>query len=631
MNFQIERLKQIPQQKNDVWQGGLTRLPMWTQDESLKPYRPWMASWISLKTKLVYLTEPKARKKIDFETVLQSLANFACDKNLAGYLPGKIQVKDSTLAKYLGDLLAEINIVVEQQNKLFTFDEMIVQMAEELGSGQLLSGALSVKGITVESMHAFADAASEFYQAQPWQYLMSEDIVEVESPFVDAGLRYFSVLGAGGNTFGIGFYDSIQQFEAIFEQNEPDELNTNSHWALLFGPITELPFEDADLWEDYNFPVASEEAYPAAMCFVPGKKHRRPGPDILTFLEGMLRAMAQTTEEQIDSGRWKKHVTTSKGEIDFTFSLPDLLEPEENDSPKKIKMSGGVPDRRNMERLQADINRVIEGHDFSNIDEMNEFLNENLVGKEVPRQVDMTPLEQAQNLIYDAFDVRGRKELQLARKALGICPDCADAYVLLAERCSDIKKAQDFYMQGVAAGERVLGEEFFEKEAGNFWGILETRPYMRARIGLAQCLTELGQIEEAAQHYRELLRLNPNDNQGARDFLLICLLEMNENDEAEQLLKKYEADKHMAFGSYAQALLTFRKKGDNVTARNNLKKALDINKYVPRYLLGDEAFPPIVPAGFSIGSEEEAVICADMLIDAWNETPRAIEWLESQT
>lgn len=33
---------------------------------------------------------------------------------------------------------------------------------------------------------------------------------------------------------------------------------------------------------------------------------------------------------------------------------------------------------------------------------------------------------------------------------------------------------------------------------------------MRARFGLAQCLEELGNLDEAVGHYRELLRLNPN-------------------------------------------------------------------------------------------------------------------------
>ena len=38
---------------------------------------------------------------------------------------------------------------------------------------------------------------------------------------------------------------------------------------------------------------------------------------------------------------------------------------------------------------------------------------------------------------------------------------------------------------GIAAGAEALGEINFQDDAGSFWGLLETRPYMRARHELA--------------------------------------------------------------------------------------------------------------------------------------------------
>jgi len=281
-----------------------------------------------------------------------------------------------------------------------------------------------------------------------------------------------------------------------------------------------------------------------------------------------------------------------------------------------------------MERTQLDIQRMIDEHDFVSMDELRGFLNENVVGKEIPHKAALTPLEQAQDLVYQAFEARGRKQIQLVRKALQICPDCADAYVLLAERCSDAEKARDFYMEGVAAGKRALGTQFFDEEVGHFWGILQTRPYMRARFGLAQCLEELGNLDEAVGHYRELLRLNPNDNQGVRDILLPCLLKLNADNEAAELLKQYKEDKSFAIWCYTKALLTFRQKGSTATARNHLKKAMGVNRYVPKYLLGYEEMPELLPSSYSPGSEEEAVICAERLADVWEETKGAMEWLD---
>jgi len=112
---------------------------------------------------------------------------------------------------------------------------------------------------------------------------------------------------------------------------------------------------------------------------------------------------------------------------------------------------------------------------------------------------------------------------------------------------------------------------------------------------------------------------------------LSCLLMTNADDQAQELLKKYVGDKLLAIWCYAKALLTFRQKGNTATARKQLQKALSVNKHVPDYLLGDEELPDTFPSGYSLGSEEEAIICAEQLIDVWDETPGAIEWLESQT
>jgi len=630
MNFQIERLKRLPQRTKETWQGGLTKLPMWVQGRGQEPYRPWIAGWISIKTKLIHTSEPKIPQEKSFEMALTTLADFACNEELAGYRPGKIQVKDSALAEHLGGLLAEAGITVEHRNKLFTFEQMIADMAKKIDGEPLVPNALDVKGVTVELMWAFADAASQYYQAKPWQHLTDGDLIEVESPFVDASLRYLTVLGAGGSTFGLGFFDSVSQFDSLLEQPEPSMFTADKHWSVFFGPITELPFGDADLWEDNGLPVADKDAYPAAICWEPRLKQRRPGPDVLSYLEGLMRALAQTTEDEMDSGRWKKNTLTARGEMEFTLSLPDLLRPDDEDSRKKVKLRGGVPDRRAMERTQLDMQRMIDAHDFGSMGELQEFLNQNVVGKEIPHQGEMTPLEQAQDIVYQAFEARGRKQTQLVRKALEICPDCADAYVLLAERCSDVEKARDYYAEGVAAGERTLGEEFFEKESGHFWGILPTRPYMRARFGLAQCLEELGDIDGAVQHYRELLRLNPNDNQGVRHALLPSLLKIDADEEAAELLKLHKDDKVFAIWCYTRALLTFRQKGDTATARNHLKKAMDVNGYVPKYLLGYEEMPDFPPSCYSPGSEDEAVICSEQLADVWEGTEGAMEWLDKR-
>ncbi len=81
--------------------------------------------------------------------------------------------------------------------------------------------------------------------------------------------------------------------------------------------------------------------------------------------------------------------------------------------------------------------------------------------------------------MYQAFEAPPAKRARLAREAIEISPDCADAYVLLAEDAESAAAALPLYEQGVAAGERALGKKAFKQDKGHFWGVLETRPYMR--------------------------------------------------------------------------------------------------------------------------------------------------------
>lgn len=632
MDIRVERLRRLSRRSNETWQGALVKLPAWVDDEENKPYRPWAGVWLSLKTRVFHTTELKGPEEKSFEQVLNGLVELACDRRLAGYRPGKVEVSDNALAEYLRPFLSEAGIEIEVRKKLLILEKTLTEMGEHLAGRPLPAGALEAKGVTREAMRAFADAACQLYRARPWDYLTNEDLIEVESPFVDPAVRYLSVLGNGGMVYGLGFYEDAGQFNKLLELDSggsPSSFSVDKRWTVLFCDITEIPFDDADLWEDYNLPVAGEDAYPLAICYQKNSKMRRPGPDLLGYFEGLMRALAVSSEEQIDTGRWKKKVSTFTSEMNFVLSLPGLLEDADAASPGRSRKMAALPDFRAMERQQADIHRLLAERDFENTDEISDYLNTNIVGKDIPHLPARSALEQAQDIIYEAFECRGRKRIQLARRALEICPDCADGYVIVAEGCGDVQKAAELYAKGVAAGERTLGKEFFEEQVGYFWAILETRPYMRARFGLAECLEGMGRHAEAAEHYRQMLRLNPNDNQGARYSLLACLLTMDADSQAQKLLKRYEDDYAFATWCYGRALLSFKRRGDSAAARRHLEKALEVNEYVPDYLLGHEEISSL-PSGYSVGSHQEAIICADLLGEAWDRAPGALEWLESQ-
>ncbi len=242
-------------------------------------------------------------------------------------------------------------------------------------------------------------------------------------------------------------------------------------------------------------------------------------------------------------------------------------------------------------------------------------------------------LQKAQDLMYQAWEeTNPAQRLILAHEALTVSADCADAYVLLAEEEADtVGRALEYYRQGVAAGERALGKAFFEEHAGYFWGLMETRPYMRARQGLANILWELSRGEESVAHYQDMLRLNPGDNQGIRYSLLNLLLSLNRDPEARDLLRQYQED-GSAEWLYTKALMAFRQGGASRNANKVLHEAMQLNPYVPAYLTGQRRLPGQRPAYVSWGDESEAVVYASGYLSLWRRTAEAIDWLkEHQT
>ncbi|NUQ64503.1 MAG: hypothetical protein HUU20_18715 [Pirellulales bacterium] len=237
-----------------------------------------------------------------------------------------------------------------------------------------------------------------------------------------------------------------------------------------------------------------------------------------------------------------------------------------------------------------------------------------------------TPLARAQDLVYQAIEEPDpdRRE-SLAREALKISADCADAYVFLAEQTDAPDEQIELYDQAVAAGRRALGEAFRELE-GEFWRRLETRPFMRAKLGLALALWDAGRREEAISHYHDMLRLNPEDNQGVRYTLADALLDSERHEELERLAEQYRDDVSAPW-AYTRALLAFRQHGDSPDSRAALAAAAEANASVPEYLTGNREIPVESPSLVEPGADDEAANYAAGQLRHWRNTPGAVSWL----
>lgn len=632
VDIAVERLKRLPKRAGETWEGGTYLFPGWVMDETGEPYRPRLTLWASRSTRLAHAGGLHGPWDEGFAGALEALVDFASDERLAGYRPDRIAVNSPALARYLAEKLSGAGVRVEPAGETPIVEDFLDHLTRQAIAEDPRPGLLTGRGVQVNRIRAFAEAACRFYQAGPWNELTDEDLIEISVAKPIAAMRYAVVMGCGGQVYGLAFYRSAKQYwrsrSAMSRGDSPGDVRSGLS-AVTFDSPADLALVDAQLWEDHGLPVAGPDAYPNPMAFTRDGEIRRPDARAMSYQEGLFRALAETTAAELDAGRWEKTVRTIDGDVTYGLSLPFVLDPPdrmESDGP------GVIPDRRAMERGLAQVERFLAEQDTDDIDELNRRLAERFEGRGMDANAlpTNTPEEEAQDLCYQAFDAFGRRRTILARKALHIFPDCADAYVILAENAGDKGKVRELYRQGVAAGRRALGERVFEEEAGAFWGIQRTRPYMRALFGLGQCLEYGGEKEEAVESYRELLRLNPNDNQGVRYSLLPLLIELGSDEAASELLEEYGAGQS-AIWLYSKALLAFRAHGDGAGSRKALRDALRAHEYVPDYLIMAPEETPPLPDSYSPGHETEAVICADRCRASWEATPGALRWLEEQT
>jgi tetratricopeptide (TPR) repeat protein len=223
-----------------------------------------------------------------------------------------------------------------------------------------------------------------------------------------------------------------------------------------------------------------------------------------------------------------------------------------------------------------------------------------------------SPREAARELLDEAQFADTKEQARLARQALKLDPDLADAYLLLGRINPIRREALTLYQQALAAAQR----------SGDREALLESH------LALAHVCWSLGRRDEAIQYGRELLSLEPRDSHTMRYTLAGWLLAQEQQAGVVQLIERYPEDSTV--WNYTRALLAFRKEGDSEEARKLLKKARKSNKYVPRYLLQEELPGAEPPAAYTPGSTEEAQEYLASFLASWRATEGALDWLKQQ-
>lgn len=331
---------------------------------------------------------------------------------------------------------------------------------------------------------------------------------------------------------------------------------------------------------------------------------------LINQFEGNLETQKEAAEKyEVSPG------SVSKRFLDMEYLLYEIIDQIGNMEIEREPLEPQLPGSGMVaEQELRKLTKAIEENGIDSEEELEAFMKDwnNQPRDERPPE---TKKEQAQNLVDEAWQQPSEKRVRLAKQALKLYPNTSDAYVILAQESQTLPEMKDYYYAGMKVGEKELGPEYFKEDRGYFWGLLETRPYMRAKQGYAECMWALGDFKEAITQYREMLELNPNDNQGIRYGLLTALLETGEYGEAEQLMEQYpEATANML---YNQAFLQYMKNGWTKKTEKLLKKGLERNPHVPAFLLGKKRIPDERPQFIGMGDENEAIDYAQQHSHLW--------------
>lgn len=614
-------------QREDSWVFALRKLHSWIANESEEPVRALVMLLMNRREGMILASEivKKASSRDIQKFLIKAMTRPEKKLGLQPGRPAKIIFEDQELLRTLTSFLQEIQIRAVYYPKSESVDELVKDLEGFLNEGQPeIPGLFSGKGVTRTAAAALFQAAAEFYRQAPWVHLGNDDYLAVRISPRNEQL-FTSVLGQAGVEYGLSIYRRWEDIERMYRAHDhPMEIvpETGMH-SLLFNPAHMISFDDLDAIEEYGWEVAGSQVYPFPCIFLPSEQVARPDLEEILCYETLLRSipelvnshMQKDTEDKIQPFESRITVMTSGGSRTVEFKYPAGTLPLE----ELPALDTDDWEHHEAEEMEIPFDRrMMEGQIASTF----AALDKSSLKPEV---------QKAQNTMYKAWDEpNAARRLRLAHRALKESENCADAYVLLAEEEADtLEQAFQYYQEGVAAGERALGKRYFKENAGHFWGLLETRPYMRALAGKANCLWRLKREDEAIKAYQELLRLNPGDNQGIRYILVDLFLGLKREDEVEKLLASYD-DEWSTVWLYTRALLTYRSTGPSAKANRKLKDALEENPYVPNYLTGEKRIPNRLPEMLEWGGESEAVDYASHHLNYWRSTQGALKWLKER-
>lgn len=244
-------------------------------------------------------------------------------------------------------------------------------------------------------------------------------------------------------------------------------------------------------------------------------------------------------------------------------------------------------------------------------------------------KIKLTNKDKAKDLVYQAYELDFSKAYKNVIKALKLDNECLEAYEFLGKTEKEPEIAACFYEKAIAIGRKFFGGKYLIENRGYFWGLTETRTFMRSLFMQSNCLYAMGKVNEAIEILKEIIDLNPGDNMGARYYLMLYLIETNKLKDYSKYDKLFD-EEDSTIMLFNKVLYTFKKEGNSEKTKTVLKEAVHSNKFVVKKLLSSKTKVE-QPGFYGIGDESEAIYYVSFAFNSWKKTIGALEWLKKQS
>lgn len=175
--------------------------------------------------------------------------------------------------------------------------------------------------------------------------------------------------------------------------------------------------------------------------------------------------------------------------------------------------------------------------------------------------------------------------LKFAKKAVELDSDNIDAKRMVEEITTEHPyEMVEKYQKLIVYGKKVMTKKGYMNEVsmGEYWGISETRPFIRLYSAYLDLLVDCGMMRMATNVGEEIIRYNEADNLGIRYILMHIYAYLEDENSMLDLYRKYdECDETQVLLPMS---ILYYKMGDFEKSKDYLKRLMKVNKDTGRFI-----------------------------------------------